>query len=401
MTSAPALSGRGEHPRSTQWRRWHEELRAAASMPRPSDPRDAAELSSRIQVCLMALVPAVRSGIVLGTLPPLPDWLDEQLTSLSIDSLYYLAGGSSGNGLQPIYQRMADRQTKLAQEVVGQLAARDIAPVALKGIELRARVFGGHAISQSTDIDLLVRRDQLETARQILLGYGFQHAEYSARSGCLAPLSPEQVKSHEARHYELYPLCRLTSFPLTAAEADRLAHLTMAPLFVHDGQGTFLDVVDLHRTIFIGIEVDSLIARAVPSTIAGAVTLSPTDQIWTTALRFYLESSASYDDPKHRDLAYLIALLDHQQVDWRALVDFVTEADIRPALFYTLRFLDQLGVIQVPAWVLDDIHVRRGSAHLDFGCRATRALGLVEKPPDVFVQPKGGRVRSLADHRGG
>lgn len=356
---------------------WHSDLAGAVMQDSHPDPLHAADKLGRVQTSLLALVPALSAEIDLPALPPLDQTLRQALASVSIDSLYYLAGGESG-GLQPLYQRMADRQAAVTREVSALLASSGILPLIFKGAELRERLFGGRAISTSTDIDVLVREAELETARQVLKAAGFVHAEYDPNTGMLLELSAERIKAHEGTHRELYPLCRLVPFPLDPSERALASSADLIPLFVHDGQGLFLDVIDLHRRILRDVSVEPLFARAKPSVHPGAVTLSTTDHLWTSCLRFYLESSVAYADPKHRDLAYVAAIVHRGEIDWQLLVDVVTGADLRPAFFYTLRLLNQLGIGTVPPWVVDMVHPRRGSHHLDFGCRATRALGLIE-----------------------
>lgn len=381
MTAWLRQAQEGEPKRDASDERWMADLRAAASQPRPADVREAAMLRSRVQTALLALVPAIRRGAMLGPLPPLAPWLAVPLVDTSTDSLYYLAGGQIDCGLQPIYQRMADRQAAFTAEIVGVLASSGIVPLVVKGSELRARLFGGRGLSNSTDVDLLVAADAVEPARRALLSHGLAHADLDVTSGCLIHRTTAEVAAHEQRHYELYPLCRVAEFPVTPEEAAIAGEADLEPLFVRGGHGRMLEVIDLHRTLFVNVEAATVISRAVPSVFAGAMTLSPTDHAWTTALRFYLESASTHDDPKQRDLAYLAALIDEGGIDWELLVDIVGEADLRPALFYTLRLLDRLGVGAVPPFVFNALHVRRGSIFMDFGCRATRALGHVEELP--------------------
>lgn len=357
--------------------RWHDDLRGAVRPAPHSDPRHDADRLSRVQLALLALMPALCDGATFPALPPLPPAMRRALVDVSTDSLYYLVGGED-QGIQPLYQRMADRQAIVAAEVAARLTAAGIEPLLYKGVELRHRLLGGRAVSTSTDIDLLVREPDVEHARRTLLAAGFVHAEYDPNTGTLLELTAERVAAHEARHRELYPLCRLVAFPLDPAEAALVRAADMTPLFVHGDRGLFLDVIDLHHALFRNMPADPLFERAVPSVHPDAVTLSATDHLWTSCLRFYLESSVARADPKQRDLAYLAGLLSRGGFDWPLLVDTAAGADLRPAFFYTLRLLDRLRVGDVPAWVLDALHPRRGSHHLDFGCRATRALGLVE-----------------------
>ncbi|OWQ86236.1 hypothetical protein CDN99_20590 [Roseateles aquatilis] len=364
--------------------RWHAELSETAAEARPSDARLAAATLARTHVALLSLVPALREGTHLGPLKPMAAWIRAALIDTSVDSLHHLADGDGTHPAQRTYQRMAEAQARCAAEVSTALRDQGIVPLLFKGVELRPRAFGGRAISSSTDVDLLVRPADIERARGILQGLGFVHARYDPAAGRLVEVPREKTEAHEKTHRELYPLCRLAPVHLEPDEIEFVRAFSPTPLFVHDGQGLLMEVIDLHRGLFVRMEVDSLFERAVPSLHAGAVTLSLTDHVWTTALRFYLESSTVHNDPKQRDLAYLAALLSLPGIDWPALVKLVSAADLRPALFYSLRLLSRLQIAAVPAWVLDELHVRRGSHYMDFGCRATRMLGLVEGlPPEI------------------
>lgn len=374
-----ALPARSSTPDREAWADQHRHaLGSAVSLPEPTDPRHKAEVLAQVYVSLLALVPVIRAGIVASRMPELPAWLEGALRETSVDSLYYLASGTDGGGRQPLYQRIADAQSAFAGEVTSALVAEGILPLIYKGTELRPRLLSGAALSTSTDVDVLVEPSQLERTRRSLQEQGFRHAEYSPRTGELWELSRQKVADHEARHRELYPLCRLVPFALDAAELALTGTVELTPLFAWRGQGKLLQVIDLHHSLFSRMETDSLFARAEPGAIPGALTLSTTDHVWTTALRFYLESNVAHADPKHRDLFYLAALLNAGGVDWDLLVRIISEADLRPSCFYTLRILASLNVGDVPPGVLDALHVRRGSSLMDFGCRATRSLGLVE-----------------------
>lgn len=360
-------------------RRWHADLSEMASEALPADRRLAAAKLAHVHVALLALVPAARMGIELGPLKPLAPWIRAALMDTSVDSLHHLVDGDGRCAAQRTYQKMADVQSRYAGEVASALDARGIKPLMFKGIELRQRVFGNKAVSSSTDVDVLVKRADIERTRTILQGLGFVHACYDPANGKLVEASAAKVSAHEGAHRELYPLCRLTPVHLAEDEIAFVRAHSLTPLFVHEGQGLMMEVIDLHHGLFTRMEVDSLFERAVPSVFAGAVTLSITDHVWTTALRHYLESSTIHNDPKHRDLAYLAALLAQPGIDWPLLVQIITEADLRPALFYSLRLLARMGLADIPPDVLDALHVRRGSHLMDFGCRATRSLGLVEE----------------------
>ncbi|MGM9513293.1 nucleotidyltransferase family protein [Roseateles sp. DB2] len=364
-----------------RWARWHADLSEMASEPHPGDARLAAAKLAHVHLALLALVPAIRKHEELGPLKRMSAWIRDQLTEVSVDSLHYLASGKGDAVEQRVYQRMAEGQSQAAAAVTQALHDRGLVPMVVKGAELRHRVMGGRAISSSSDVDVLVAPGDIERARSTLQEIGFSHSAYDPNTGRLVPIAMEKVLAHEATHRELYPLCRLSPLALSSDEIQYASARRMMPLFVYQGQALLMEIIDLHKSLFIRMEVDSLFQRAVPSHYAGAVTLSLTDHVWTTALRFYLESSTIHQDPKHRDLAYLVALLNEPGIDWNLLVQTVASADLRPALFYALRLLTQLGVAEVPNWVMDALHVRRGSSCIDFGCRVTRALGLVEGLP--------------------
>jgi hypothetical protein len=370
---------------SKQARLWHQDLSEMASEPKPADARLAAAKLAHIHVAMLCLVPAIRSHASFESLKPMADWVRAALMDTSVDSLHHLADGAGNGAAQRTYQRMAQGQARFTAEVTTALRARGIAPLVFKGAEVRERAFGGRAISTSTDVELLVRPADIEAARQTLLDLGFRHAGYDPVGGRLVDVTSERVSGHEEKHRELYPLCRLAPIDLAEDEIHFAQAQGLNPLFIHQGRGLLLEVIDLHRALFVRMEADSLFERAVPSVYPGAVTLSMTDHVWTTALRFYLESSTVHNDPKHRDLAYLAALLQVGGVDWGLLVKNMAAADLRPALYYTLRFLSRLQVADVPAWVLDALHVRRGTHYMDFGCRATRTLGLVEAVAEEIV----------------
>jgi hypothetical protein len=119
------------------------------------------------------------------------------------------------------------------EQAVDVLAARGIRPVALKGVDVLHRLYGGFDERTLDDIDLLVRREDRDAAVDALLSAGWE-----------APAEPE--RTHWLR----------SSFEL--------------PLRAPGPVGVSLEVHwNLGQTVRYRVDVAGLIARAVPFEVSG------------------------------------------------------------------------------------------------------------------------------------
>jgi hypothetical protein len=360
------------------------EVIARAPAERPDDPTQARLWRSAALTAIIAELFSMREDGTAagGARGELPAWLVLDLDAANVDSLYYLLTGRSDAAPQRAYQWLRDRQREFIARITDTLGRAGISVLVVKGAELVERLFAGRAISTQTDVDILVPKRQLEHTRAILRDLGYVHAEYDFESESLVVLDDAAVAAYEERHIELYPFCRAVPFSATIPGVNAENKADFLPFFWSRGGGVFLEALDVHHTLILGSDTSPLFDRAVPSCFPRAMTLCDSDHFWTTAVRFYLEADASDEPANIRDLAYLVVLLRRAGIDWDLVIDIIEDYDVRPAMFYTLRMLDSLRAVSIPRFVFDRLHVHRGSARFDHGCRATRALGWMEPVAD-------------------
>ena len=197
---------------------------------------------------------------------------------------------------------------------MAELMPHGVSPLVVKGAELVRRFYGDSCLALLGDIDLLVRRHELETVKASLHRIGFRQAFFSEKDLRLVDEDIANICKIESTHYELVPFCRVTPLRLTETQIRLAADWERRPLWILDGQA----YVALRLT-FITVsppisESAPFFERAVASAFPNAFTLNSGDHLWVTISRYYNEV-ALHGKHSLRDFAYAAALIDSGP-DW-------------------------------------------------------------------------------------
>jgi len=301
------------------------------------------------------------------------------LRERGIDSLWVLARGID-DPAQRIYERVWQEQRRLLAEFHAAMQAEGIACLALKGMPLVQR-WHGRALGCMSDVDLLVRRDDVLRTIPVLHALGLRPRIHDAESGRMKYRDVAEKAAVEAQHYELVGYNRCVALELSPAELDVLPQLLRHSLRIVDGQPSAIVELDIHHGLASDLDSAEFFERAVTSA-DGIGTLCDADHLWFGLSRLYAEVALHGKDSL-RDFAYLGPLVTRGDVDWSVVLDAAQRLELRPALFYFLKFLDFLaGRGAVPGPVFDELDPRKGVRFRDWGWQLGRLLGQVD--PDPF-----------------
>jgi len=151
-------------------------------------------------------------------------WIDELLTRTG---RWELLGPAVRSGLQPMRKKVRNDNLVLlarAEQALDLLAAAGVTPVALKGLDLLHRVYGGFDQRTLTDVDLLVRPEELRPAVEALQSAGWmppaepERTHYIRSSHHLPLRSPGPVHVEFEIHWNLAQGVR---FAVDGAELQR------------------------------------------------------------------------------------------------------------------------------------------------------------------------------------
>lgn len=306
-----------------------------------------------------------------------------ELERRQIDSLYYIPC-EPDHPTQRVYDNVWAAQKSCLEELLQALehACRQT-PIILKGAEIVRTAFGGHGVHMMNDIDLFVRRDDLESVKRVAYTLGYVHGTVDPASGQYATRDIRDIAEVERTHYELAPFNKPCPLDLDAAELDAAHRLASHPIRVVDGQVVVIPEFDFHFQLAADVTGDDCVARAIPSAFERGKTLCDADALWFLISRYYTEV-ALHGKTSLRDMAYIGRFLQRASIDWRVFVDTVVEFDMRPAVYYFLWFADSLGPGTVPSWVYEALDVRRGLRTRDWGWQVHKLLGTASPPPRLL-----------------
>lgn len=210
------------------------------------------------------------------------------------------------------------------RELVRVLTALDRAGapvVLLKGAALAHTVYPDPALRQMGDLDLLIRREHLERAREALEALGYVHQ----------PGPPQRFNPFN------------TEF-------------TGEVSFLH-ATGGHSTLVELHWELFcielfrrtIALDVQALWARAVPLQVGDvtALSLAPEDTLAHICLHLAMHGFTHL-----RGYTDIVQMVKVGQVDWDVFAERVRQSRIRVACYFPLWWAEQAWSVPVPGEVL-------------------------------------------------
>ena len=259
------------------------------------------------------------------------------------------------------------------------LSERGVEVLVFKGADFHLRYFDSQPLGAMADVDVLVRRADVEATREALFGLGFRHGLYDAYLG--RPRYFPREEADDPDHYEIGGLLRPEPFELSRAEAEAVeANAVPVPMWLADDGATCLAVgFDVHHGVASNLPGEGFIERGRPGVGGAGLSMCAGDLLWVTLARYYTEVAV---DRKRslRDLAYAIALL-REPIDWDEVVRAVTEHRLGSALYYYLSTLRRTFGADVPDEVLRATHPLHTPRLRDWGWQLGVLFDFMEPEP--------------------
>jgi Uncharacterised nucleotidyltransferase len=301
------------------------------------------------------------------------------LASKRIDSLAYFAG-SNNAPMQQLYDGVATIQFSALDTLLEQLQELQIPVILFKGGEISARWFNRRGLGFYNDLDLLVPSASLARIKRHLIRSGYFQGVYDPIHHTLVDRDLGVVARIESTHYELAPFNKLQPMHGSPVALSLAAAWKQHPLWVEEGRCRVVVEFDIHNQVALDISSPPLFQRAVPSAVSGALTLSPADHLWFTLSRYYNEVGL-HGKSSLRDLVFAAMILRSDNLDWEVVLRNVCDLDIRPSVYYWLRFLADLIPTSVPNEVLSALDPRNGSRSRDWGWQFGKLFDSLEEVP--------------------
>jgi hypothetical protein len=281
-----------------------------------------------------------------------------------LDSLY-LVTCELDHPKQRMYQALWDAQRAEAREVVTELVGLGIDAVAFKGVEIGARYDRGRAIGMRADVDLLVPREALWTARQVLSRRGYVQGSYRPETRDWGYMDPIAAAQYEATHYELLPFAK--AIPVDGLDAAACDQARNSRQFcVHEDVTLALVMFDVHHNLSMNFDPGPVLERRVPSALGVGSALCAADHLWFMIQRHYTEVAMGIGR-ELLPLASIAAIVRDPDVDWSLLLRNAQEHRAIAACYYWLTFFQRIAPGAVPSVVLDELRRHRHESPRDWG----------------------------------
>lgn len=221
----------------------------------------------------------------------------------------------------------ASRQEEEVRELLRAFQQAGIEVILLKGVDLRQRVYGDPALRIMSDIDLMIAKDSLTKAKEILVELGYS-LEYSMES-CYSKLKnkfsyyckfdpPAEMILSLDLHWELYSLALLNRIPYEILnDSAQIIHYEGIPVKVLSPE---------HLVIHVSLH----------------------------ALDHSLDFPEDFSDlgQKVVDLAGILAKLP---IDWPRFLSEVDRFHCNSQIYPVLQEFSTLAKGKIPQWVLDHL----------------------------------------------
>lgn len=247
-----------------------------------------------------------------------------------------------------------------ALEISETFAQYGIRHAFIKGFAYRDWLYEPAWVRLGGDVDIIIDRQNVEAARQLMCHLEFTQAAYSADVKNFRPATAEEIARVEAEHYEL-GLFTKDHYLINHPE------WLLAPPFVPRSPfafGTTQGGHVLHSSFDIHWAIHFTFAHATPLDslrlieIAEGETipvLGPEWNILISAFKLYFEA---FDRPHYgfNHLVDLIALMKlGDEINWPLVQSLVRQYHLEAAMFYTLSAAQRIaGVSLVPAPLLEE-----------------------------------------------
>ncbi|MET9725204.1 nucleotidyltransferase family protein [Streptomyces zaomyceticus] len=306
------------------------------------------------------------------------------LKSRNIDSLAALASGGA-DARQAAYDIVWQHQLAALLQVLEAFEGAGVRTLTFKGGELLPRHFPGRSIGLVGDADVLVPRDEIETAKSILYSLGFRHSFFDADQGAMRNRDLRNVADIELRHYELAPFVKTVE--VTDPVVVQVAKTSEAdPLRFVEDRALVVIAIDVHHNVASDADPSMLFERAVPSSLGVGETLSSADHVWLNLSRYYNEV-AIHGGLSLRPFAYTIPEVAAGTVDWGVVEQAARDLELGPTLSYFLRFCDRVAPGRIPASTLRAVEASTSTRIRDWGWQLGKLFDFHERFPDYAFEP--------------
>jgi hypothetical protein len=303
----------------------------------------------------------------------------------NIDGLYFLTCNVE-HPRQRLYQAQWNAQLSETRAVIAELNQLGVDPIVFKSLEIGARYDCGRPTGLRADVDLLVPLDALWNVRKVMYGRDYVHGVYRHTTRDWSVVDPREAARHEARAYELWPLCKaIEVVGLDDQVVEEAKRHPLAFCVQGDKVLTFVDF-DFHHNILFNFDVATRVARCVPSALGIGRALAPADHLWFLIHRHYAEAAMEewqWQGPK--PLVSIAPMVADPSVDWDVIVASAVEQKSTWPTLAWLTFFYKLGATSVPERVLADLRCRVGCGARNWGWQLGRLFDIEEPFPDSLV----------------
>lgn len=303
------------------------------------------------------------------------------LKSREIDSLYHIATGTD-DVWQTAYDFVWAEQRAALRGTLQAFGEAGVRALTFKSAELVPRHFGGRSLGFMVDTDLLIPREQIETAKTVLYGAGFRHGVFDKNAGALRDRDVRDVAQIELHHYELAPFTRLVELDANAALLEVAAQHDDHPLYLVDGRPVAVLEIDIHHNVASDAEPAMFFERAVPSTLEQCETFCAADHVWFNLSRYYNEV-ALFGKRSLRPVAYTLPEIAHGGVDWSVVETVAEELKLGPTLYYFLTLCDRINPGIIPEQTIEKLSPERNSRIRDWGWQLGKLFDFIEDFPEL------------------
>lgn len=282
-----------------------------------------------------------------------------QLEARQIDGLYYSVA-QPDHPRRRLYAAIWAAQRAACVEAVEALESQSIETVVFKGADFLDRYFPA-PFSIMSDVDLLVKRNDVGRAKAELYRLGYRQAAFNRARRRLDEADVAAVADTEAHHYELFPFLRLDPIRLDDDARALLRKRGRLPVVASGGELKVVIGLDVHHGVATDIATEPLMRRSRRSSFPAGRSLSPADHLWLVTARLYNET-ALHGKRSLRDFAYLVALLTQERIRWDDVLQSAADYEMHAALYYYFMFLSWLAPDTIPLDVLErlsPLHTKR------------------------------------------
>jgi hypothetical protein len=235
-----------------------------------------------------------------------------------------------------------------AEQALDLLVGAGVTPIALKGLDFLHRIYSEPDLRATDDVDLLIRRDDLAPALEVLRGAGWQ-------------LPPEAKTTHYIRSSHHLPL--RSPGPIQV-EFELHWNLAQSERYT--------------------IDVDALFGRAMPLEVAGRQLLRLEDN--DVVAHLLIHHFSHYFDRRLKWLVDLQGIDQIRPVDWNAVAARVDEWGGSAASGVSLAHLHKLSSELIPRRALESLPVAAWRRALVRPLRSNHPLELFKGTRNRKVQ---------------